>query len=135
MIAHKDPNVVKAEIAHIERHFGEMTKTHGAKHSFLGMNIDSIGDMRSHTEEAISFWSWSSQCYVMQTTFTHDKFDGSRSGGDEGLHVEGNLVTDVTGGTKLSHKRKYHVSGQPVSNLPRTKWPPIMWASIKAYKY
>ena len=27
MIAHKDPNVVKAEIAHIEKHFGEMTKT------------------------------------------------------------------------------------------------------------
>ena len=44
MIAHKDPNVVKAEIAHIEKHFGEMTKTHGAKHSFLGMNIEFAGD-------------------------------------------------------------------------------------------
>jgi len=44
MIANKDPNVVKAEIAHIEKHFGEMSKTHGAKHSFLGMNIEFVGD-------------------------------------------------------------------------------------------
>ncbi len=44
MIAHKDPNVVKAEIAHIEKYFGEMTKTHGTKHSFLGMNIEFVGD-------------------------------------------------------------------------------------------
>jgi len=44
MIAHKDPNVVKAEMAHIEKHFGEMTKTHGAKHSFLEMNIKFVSN-------------------------------------------------------------------------------------------
>jgi len=44
MTAHKDPNVVKAEIAHIEEHFGEMSKSHGAKQRFLGINIEFLGD-------------------------------------------------------------------------------------------
>jgi len=44
IIVHKDHNVVRREIAHIEKHFGTMSKVHGSKHSFVGINIEFSGD-------------------------------------------------------------------------------------------
>jgi Reverse transcriptase (RNA-dependent DNA polymerase) len=38
-ISHVDPSVVSDTINKIEQHFGEMTKTRGKKHTFLGMDI------------------------------------------------------------------------------------------------
>jgi Reverse transcriptase (RNA-dependent DNA polymerase) len=38
-ISHTDPNVVSDIISSIEQHFGEMTKTRGTKHTFLGMDV------------------------------------------------------------------------------------------------
>jgi Reverse transcriptase (RNA-dependent DNA polymerase) len=38
-ISHTDPNIVSDIISSIEKHFGEMTKTRGNKHTFLGMDV------------------------------------------------------------------------------------------------
>ena len=38
-VSHQDPKVVTRIITEIEKHFGELKKTRGAEHNFLGMNI------------------------------------------------------------------------------------------------
>ena len=49
-ISHKDPKVVDEIVKYIEGHFGEMTKTRGKSHEFLGMNISFLGDRKIQIE-------------------------------------------------------------------------------------
>jgi hypothetical protein len=59
-ISHKNPQIVDFVINHIESKFGPMTKTHGSKHEFLGMNFEFLPNRRvviampRYLEEAIA---------------------------------------------------------------------------------
>ena len=45
-ISHKDPKVVDWVIAEIEKEHGKMTVTRGKKHTFIGMDIEYVGNGR-----------------------------------------------------------------------------------------
>ena len=59
-LSHEDPKVVSDVISEIEKHFGEVTKTRGKTHDFLGMLITFNNDRtvtidtRNYLKEAIS---------------------------------------------------------------------------------
>ena len=59
-VSHADPTVVTQVLDQIASHFGELSITRGAKHDFLGMNIEIKNkkvytDMKHQVEEALEW--------------------------------------------------------------------------------
>ena len=61
-VSHEDPGVVSKVIQNLKEHFGDLKVVRGNKHTFLGMNIEILGDkkiqidMREQLQEAIDMF-------------------------------------------------------------------------------
>ena len=45
-VSHKDPKVVSKVRQNLKEHFGDLKVVRGNKHTFLGMNIEILGDKK-----------------------------------------------------------------------------------------